>query len=551
MDNNSYWLSGILDLRDISFRLVVYFSFMNKRALSQGNCREKRKKQKCTNAFCCEIWLNVFQYLDMDEFQNIRLISKDTFLLPWKNLLKNMEFHFPTRDESLKIYDMSYVSKLKVDFETVNESFFNNEKFLNILKDVKEINLFLIPITDSSLEYLLKTSCQIEKLSLSSCHKVTNQGMEFCKKLKELDLSGTNITDEGLKFLSNLEKLDLSMCKITDQGLSHLKETKSLNLTSCNQITDKGIQHLEKIEELVLDGNKHITDKGLSKLIKLKSLVIHFCPKVSCKLLFPYLRDLEELDLEGIKELDQGIEYLTKLKKLKVNRSDIEDKSFAYLKNVIDLSISNCKRLEGNGFNHLKSIVSIDLSNNSFIQDSHLKFFQDAKHINLQDCTEISDQGLAGLKKVRSLNLRNCIKITDEGLKNLSDIVSLNIKGCKEIKGHGFRYFSSKLRELIIGDGNNGSSFVSDQTIEYIGKYLTRSLERIKLLECEKITSGSLSHLSGIRYFEMSNCPKIDYFGLSLLKGAKEFDLFAVGVSGKDLERLKTTIGLKRWRGII
>lgn len=526
----------------------------NTSELSNSSCTcktttEKSKKRKITTYFCPEIWITIFPYLEPDDFQKIRILSKEIFQLPWKYMLHHIEFHFPTKYDPNKEYDMSFVTKLKLDSEHAKEHFFKNEKLLGYLKDIKDLNLFLTQIDDKALSFLLRSPNQIEKLSLSSCHRITNECMKFCNNLKELNLSGTNITDEGLVYLSQIEKIDLSMCKITDQGLSNLKKVRSIKLYSCNKVTDKGLESLEELEELMVEGNKNLTDNCLSKVKKLKILFLKYCPRISYQV-FEKLTDLEELDVEGIKQMDQGVKYLKKVKKLKVNLSDIQDQSLIYLKEVRELSISKCKNLNGCEFEYLKNLVSLDLSSNSFLKDSHLLNFQNLERLNLQDCMDITDEGIDKLGGIKNLNIRNCIKVTDQGLKNLKNIVSLNIKGCKKITGIGFQYLGPSIRELIIGDGNKDLGIVNDQMIEYIGKYLSQYLERIGLLDCEKISSSSLIHLKGIKYFEFSNCLQIDYIGLSNLKGAKEFYLFAVGVSEKDLEKLRNTIGLKRWRGV-
>ncbi|NOX55360.1 MAG: leucine-rich repeat domain-containing protein [Planctomycetes bacterium] len=70
------------------------------------------------------------------------------------------------------------------------------------------------------------------------------------RKLRTLDLSGTDVTDRGLECLSglvNLESLNLSGTEVTDRGTHHLKGLRKLNWLNLQNtaVTAAGLRRLQ------------------------------------------------------------------------------------------------------------------------------------------------------------------------------------------------------------------------------------------------------------------------------------------------------------------
>jgi hypothetical protein len=126
---------------------------------------------------------------------------------------------------------------------------------------------------------------KIPVLDLSGCGKITGLGKELLVYLSlkqgivDLRLERSKqVDDRLLQFFAEhgarFQKLDLSYCpNITDQGLrhlSHLKELKILGLAGCEKITDLGLAHLANLPNLTIlfikAYDEKITPAGVKKL---------------------------------------------------------------------------------------------------------------------------------------------------------------------------------------------------------------------------------------------------------------------------------------------
>lgn len=83
-------------------------------------------------------------------------------------------------------------------------------------------------VCDKDLE-LLRDLPHLERLRLYGAKSITDQGLMHiasCKKLKELDLSGTSVTDEGLRCVEGLERLTVvyvGATEVSHHGVQRLK----------------------------------------------------------------------------------------------------------------------------------------------------------------------------------------------------------------------------------------------------------------------------------------------------------------------------------------
>jgi hypothetical protein len=91
-------------------------------------------------------------------------------------------------------------------------------------------------IPSDQLQGLLEGFTCLNKLDLSGCRQITDDGMQYIsqlEKLTHLDLTNCwQITNEGVQYISQLEKLthlDLTNCKlITNHGMQHISQLKNL-----------------------------------------------------------------------------------------------------------------------------------------------------------------------------------------------------------------------------------------------------------------------------------------------------------------------------------
>jgi len=178
---------------------------------------------------------------------------------------------------SLQILDLSYSSD------------FTDEGLYEILKicgtKLRELNLSSTNITGTGIEANVRSLPSLQILDLSSS-KITDNGfheiLRICgTKLRELNLSSTNITGTGIeanvRSLPSLLILDLSSSKITDNGFQEILRicgTKLIDLTlSSTNITGVGLEErvkcLPSLQILCLD-DSDIRDEGLHEILTVK-----------------------------------------------------------------------------------------------------------------------------------------------------------------------------------------------------------------------------------------------------------------------------------------
>jgi len=110
------------------------------------------------------------------------------------------------------------------------------------LKTVRRLDLSLTYVSDAGADRL-KALDQLEELNLNAAEFITDAAMAFLRgnrRLKVLNLRGTDVTDTSLAYIAelrNLKSLDISFTQISDVGLEHLAS-------------------LAQLEELNLGGNK-------------------------------------------------------------------------------------------------------------------------------------------------------------------------------------------------------------------------------------------------------------------------------------------------------
>ena len=150
-------------------------------------------------------------------------------------------------------------------------------KHIEGLKQLQDLGLWNIQITDAGLRQLCESLPQLKTLRLSSS-KVTDAGLEHLQGLNELQtllLPCPKITSAGLQYLDGLKQLQelhLGKTSITDAGLEHLKGLSNLRylILSDTKVTDAGLKYLEgltNLQSLDLRDTK-VTDAGVQRLKK-------------------------------------------------------------------------------------------------------------------------------------------------------------------------------------------------------------------------------------------------------------------------------------------
>jgi len=164
---------------------------------------------------------------------------------------------------------------------------------------VKRLDLSLTYVSDRGVERLRALN-DLEDLNLSSAEFITDAAIAFLRghrRLRALNLRGTDVTDTSLAYIAELPELrslDVGFTQITDVGLEHLAA-------------------LAQLEELNLGGNK-ISGVGLHvlKLLpKLKKLSFYGIQRRNAGWCWaPVVTDLELETISlvgGLEELNVGV----------------------------------------------------------------------------------------------------------------------------------------------------------------------------------------------------------------------------------------------------
>ncbi|MGL6187033.1 MAG: immunoglobulin-like domain-containing protein [Clostridium chrysemydis] len=233
------------------------------------------------------------------------------------------------------------------------------------------------PITKSELE-------SMEILSIGAYNVKSLDGLQYCKNLKELDITLNQIEDiSPIKNLINLKKLQITANNIKDiNDLSNLSSLESLDISS-DKISDiSPIKRLLKIKDLDISNNQISDISDLINLDCMKSLNISY---------------------NNISDID-SIKNLIKIMKLDISNNQISDISV----------LSN-----------LDSLEYLDASYNKISDINSIKGAKDLKELRFSDNLVSDISGVGGKKELKYLDF-NDNKIRDIGpvsdLENLERI---------------------------------------------------------------------------------------------------------------------------------
>ncbi|MBQ9715694.1 MAG: leucine-rich repeat protein [Clostridia bacterium] len=171
-------------------------------------------------------------------------------------------------------------------------------------------------------------------LSEKTC-RLDPQHFEYCRNLKEVDLSKTKITEisDGC-FLgcSRLEKVVLppTVTKIAKDAFWNCLSLKSISLENVTAIEDGAFRNCESLEETDLQNAKQVGEKAFMGCVRLKKISM---PQL-CKLpayAFENCHSLKQVDIPLVKEIDaRAFRSCGNLEKLELPSIQKIDKSVFY-----------------------------------------------------------------------------------------------------------------------------------------------------------------------------------------------------------------------------
>jgi hypothetical protein len=269
------------------------------------------------------------------------------------------------------------------------------------------------------------------------------------REVVSLEVSGA-VTDAGLVALRSLPalislKIDHSQ-QITDAGMGHLAalaQLRSLSLTWLTRVTDCGFGRLGEIlslERLNLAW-ANVTDLGLMPLGRLSALSDLT------------LRECKRIQGNGLSHL-KPLFRLTSLSLAGDSRvTDLGLTSVGVLTSLRRLNLSRCSGITAAGLDHLgalDNLTYLDLSWNSQLGDDALDVLRRFPNLLTLSLAHLPIGNgalvhLRPLRRLQHLDLSGCTGITDRGLRelrSLKELIYVNLTGCPRVTQRGIERLS-------------------------------------------------------------------------------------------------------------
>ena len=326
--------------------------------------------------------MNLLLFLDIDELNfTLQRFLGNKLIVFCKHYIKSFIFR-PLPNQYLsqignltKCFLSPQMRYLKdLDLSSLDNESPNDYFFLSNLNELSSLDLSTTGIKSLdgiygliNLEYLYLCDC--EQIFLIENYQISN-----LRKLKVLDLSGSNIIDipSQISLLNKLEVLNISGCdrlKSLPDSLGFLESLKKLFIVSCEKLIslNENIGNLKKLTHLDICYNRELT--RLPKSIY-------------------QLTNLETLNLRGISNFSFNINIskLKYLKNLKVCDSKIQKIQFPNLKenNLQRLSVTNCSQLTALDFENSTQLKHVSLlSLNLAFWPNNLFYLHNLQFLNL------------------------------------------------------------------------------------------------------------------------------------------------------------------------
>jgi len=304
-----------------------------------------------------EIINQILNDCDLQTILNFSRINKICFKLSQVHIFINNTINY---NKNIKYYKINLTRKIGNNYDMYDKNYI----FLNNSHNYKPFNNQLgekIYFNNLIDIFILKIPSFID------------DDLITLKNLTHLDIRYNNIiSDNSVKNLYNLTHLSCNN-KLTDNSIKNLTQLVYLDRSLNGLITEKVINNLTNLKTLKMSEN--MTCKYLTNLQNLKTL--YACENItdSGLLNFP---DLEELyfcidntkinnyfyNNYKFKISDISIKKLTKLKKLKLNKSNISDEGINLLTNLIDFDFQQNDLITNNGIKNLINMINITCNGN-------------------------------------------------------------------------------------------------------------------------------------------------------------------------------------------
>lgn len=423
------------------------------------------------------------------------------------------------------------------------------------------LNISRTAITDASLRTISKYCANLQFLSMASCRKYTDKGLQYLssgknsKKLEYLDLSGClQVTPEGFQNLAtgctNMHSLILNdFATLNDDCLKPITakcyKLQNISILGSPLLTDESFRRLAqrgKLKKLRIEGNHRISDQSLKVIGKncsqLEHIYVGDCQKLTdvslkalsnCKnLVVCNVADVVRVTDSGVKGLVEG-PATQKIRELNLtNCIRVGDMSLIALRkchSLTHLSVCYCEHIAEAGvelLGQIHSLTSIDLTGCN-CGDNGLSALGNntrLKDVTLSECTSITDLGLQKFtqqcKDIERLDLSHCVGITDGAIKNLAFCCRmlnvLNIAGCKLVTNLSIQYLSGVCHYLYSLD-ISGCLLVTEKALKYLRKGC-KKLHSLTILYCKGIPKSSAQKMMrSVEVVKYSNEDIPPYYG--------------------------------------
>ncbi|KAI6670900.1 hypothetical protein NL676_005785 [Syzygium grande] len=378
-------------------------------------------------------------------------------------------------------------------------------------------------ITDMGVGCIAVGCRNLTLLCLKWCLRVSDLGVGLiamkCADIRSLDLSYLPITDKSLQpvlKLRNLEELILEGCPgIHDDGLATLKGScpslKVLNLSNCQNVSHVGLSSLTSeahcLQQLILSYGSPVTadlGKSLHKFSGLQVVRLDGC-MVTCS---------------GMKAM---VNCTTCLKELSLSKClGVTDDCLSFLgqtqRELRKLDITCCRKITYASINSITSSFSFLCSLRMELctlvsRDAYLLIGWRCQNLEELDLTDnnIDDEVLMSISRcshLRSLKLGVCAKITDDGLKHIG-------RSCLNLTELDL------YRSMAITDAGIAKIAIGCPALEMINIAYNENVTDVALI--------SLSNCPRLKALEIRGCPYVSSIGLSAIaRGCRRLTLLDI-----------------------
>lgn len=358
-------------------------------------------------------------------------------------------------------------------------------------------------------------------------NKITNDGIAKLPRLRYLSLRHNNlISDYGIQKLPNLRFLELGSDprlfnnRITINIISYLPYLRVLKLDADTKMTNNDLVHLSNLWILSLANNSHI-DVGVQYLTQVKSLTLQRNILFNDDIVALLPSTLQKLYIKGFDKdynynlysviTDAGLIAMynngIRLQELEIGAYSLSDNGLYYLKDIVVIRLHGSIYISYNGLGHLKKLYELRLFNTGHYYS--YKF---------------TDEGTKSISGVKILEM-NHSNISNDGLINLAGIQVLilhrNFPG--KISDFGLKYLS-------------GVKILDIYSEENFGPYITKSKTN-----CMTISDKGLASINSVTHLRLENCrsEEITIAGIAQLKNAVSIILPDIELSKDGINYMK------------